>query len=45
MTAPKREIRVSADEISPQYKATALKAAQEMPINGTLQENTGFICK
>ncbi len=41
MTAPK--IRVLIDNISPQIKATALKAAQEMPINRTLQEKSEFI--
>jgi hypothetical protein len=43
MTAPKPEIRVLLDNISPQHKATALKAAQEMPINGTLEEKSEFI--
>ncbi len=43
MFAQKLEIEVSIDKISPQYKGTALKAAQEMPINGTVEEKTNFI--
>ncbi len=44
MTALNTEIRVEIDLISPQYKATALKAAQEMPIfTGKLQEKSRYI--
>jgi hypothetical protein len=45
MTAPKPQLRVTCDSISPQYKVTALKAAQEMPINGKLEEKSDFIWK
>jgi hypothetical protein len=43
MTALKPEISVITDQVSPQYKATALKLAQEMPLNGTLKEKSKFI--
>ena len=43
MTTPKLEIEVITDEILPQFKATALKAAKEMPINRTLEEMSEFI--
>ena len=43
MTALKPEISVTTDQVSPQHKATALKAAQEMPLNGTLKEKSKLI--
>ncbi len=38
-----RPVNVSIDSISAAYKATALKAAEEMPADGTIKELTRFV--
>ena len=40
MTSTSKKIKLVTDEISPNFKATALKVAQEINLNGTRLEQS-----